>query len=205
VDYGNFLNGVFDEWLRGDVGNVFVQTFDVQLALRMGLPSSLCVYSETCGRALALEHNGDVYACDHYVYPEHLLGNLHDLPLREIVDGTRQREFAQAKADDLPAQCRACPWLRQCWGECPKHRFAEAPDGAPGLNYLCAGLRQFFGHSAPAFDAMAAAIRSGRPAASALQPTPRDSRPGSRNRIRVNDPCPCGSGRKFKRCHGRTR
>ncbi len=195
-DYGDFLIAIFDHWLRHDVGRVFVQMFDVQLGLRMGQPSALCVYAERCGRGLAMEHNGDVYACDHYVYPGYRRGNIMTDSLRDMVCGPVQEDFGLAKGRDLPGQCRACPYLRQCWGECPKNRILTTADGEPGLAYLCAGLQRFFAHANPALDRMAALLRAGQPAARIMAEL------GGGGRPRPNDACPCGSGRKFKRCCG---
>lgn len=169
ADWGVFLNTVFDLWLKRDVGRVFVQLFDVQLALHMGLPSPLCVFSEECGRGLALEQDGGLYACDHYVYPEYRIGTVGEAPLGALVDSPRQREFGRAKRTGLPGMCRRCPDLPLCHGECPKHRILKTPEGEPGLNALCAGYRAFFRHSRPAFRQMAALVRSGRPAADVMR------------------------------------
>jgi uncharacterized protein len=166
--FGEFLCAVFDEWIRHDVGDVYVQMFEVQAALTLGLPSSLCVFAETCGRGLALEHNGDLYACDHYVYPRHKLGNILRQPLVELVDLPQQAAFGSAKRDALNAQCRACPTLRLCRGECPKHRFTAAPDGSPGVNYLCPAYKRFFSHTAPYLARIAELVRAGRPAANIM-------------------------------------
>jgi len=166
--FGGFLCAIFDEWLRHDVGEVFVQVFEVQLALTMGVPSALCVFAETCGKGLLLEHNGDLYACDHYVYPRHKLGNILATPLNEFVSLPRQAAFGAAKRDALPQQCRECATLRLCYGECPKHRFMPAGDGTPRLNYLCAGYRRFFSHSAPYLARLAELLKAGRPPASIM-------------------------------------
>lgn len=163
-DYGHFLVSIFDEWVRKDVGKTFVQLFDVALGNWMGLPGSLCVFSETCGQALALEHNGDLYACDHYVYPEFRLGNLLNQSLGERVASPQQRKFGQDKKDTLPRLCRACPVLFACHGECPKHRFARTPDNEPGLNYLCPAYKQFFTHIGPHMKHLSELLRQGRPA-----------------------------------------
>lgn len=154
-DYGNFLTAIFDEWVRHDVGKVFVQLFDVQLGIWMGHPSSLCIFSETCGKALALEHNGDLYSCDHYVYPEHRLGNLFKESLGDMVRSEQQVKFGTDKRDSLPKYCRDCEVRFACNGECPKHRFFRTPDGEGGLNYLCAGYKRFFKHIDPYMKTMA--------------------------------------------------
>ena len=169
-DYGAFLSTIFDEWVRRDVGQVFVQAFDVALAnwMRMltGYESPrLCFFSDTCGNALAIEHNGDVYSCDHYVYPEFRLGNILKRPLGELVNLPFQRKFGLDKSDTLPAYCRACEVRFACHGECPKHRFIRTPAGEPGLNYLCQGYRAFFNHIDPAMRAMAGLLAKNQPPA----------------------------------------
>lgn len=163
-DYGEFLCRIFDEWVRNDVGSIFVQTFEVALGGWMGLGSGMCVYSERCGRALILEHNGDVYACDHYVYPAYLRGNILKKHLREMVDSDEQIQFGNDKADLLPRYCRECKWLFACRGACPKHRFMRAKGGEGGLNYLCAGHKRFFAYIDPHMKTLAGLIRDGRPA-----------------------------------------
>ncbi|WP_254602184.1 anaerobic sulfatase maturase [Cupriavidus taiwanensis] len=164
ADYGDFLNVIFDTWVRRDVGQVHVMTFEWALANYMGEPGAACHHQPTCGRAVAVEHNGDVYACDHYVYPAYRLGNLADTLLAEMVESPNQHAFGQDKLRSLPAQCRGCKMLKGCWGGCPKHRFTTTRDGEPGLNYLCEGYFRFFGHVAPYLRAIAGLIRGGRPA-----------------------------------------
>jgi len=161
-DYGSFLTAIFDEWVRNDVGKVFVQLFDVQLGIWMGHPSSLCIFSETCGKALALEHNGDLYSCDHYVYPEHKLGNLFKESLGDMVRSEKQVKFGTDKKDSLPKYCRDCEVRFACNGECPKHRFFRTPDGEGGLNYLCAGYKRFFKHIDPYMKTMAGLLNQRR-------------------------------------------
>jgi len=165
VDYGNFLCTIFDEWVRGDVGRYYVQIFDVMLGLWCGHGSSLCVFSKRCGNAVALEHNGDVFSCDHFVYPKYRLGNLMDTPLREIADSKTQRAFGAAKSDALPSYCRGCEFNTICNGECPKHRFITTPDGDPGLNYLCAGYKRFLQHIDPYMGIMSNLLAKQRPPA----------------------------------------
>lgn len=143
--FGAFLIDIFDEWIRGDVGKVFVTTFDVALGSWLG-QHNLCIVAPRCGQSLALEHNGDVYSCDHYVEPVHLIGNLRDSHLSALVSSEKQRRFGDAKYDTLPAYCKRCPVLFACYGECPRNRFIRTPDGEPGLNYLCAGYKAFFTH-----------------------------------------------------------
>jgi len=161
-DFGIFLCGIFDHWVRRDVGKVFVTLFDWQLSIELGLGSPICVFSETCGRALAMEHNGDVFACDHYVYPEFRRGNIAQEPLATMIDSPQQRRFGSAKRDTLPAYCRRCEVLNHCQGECPKHRFMTTPDGEPGLQYLCPSFKRFFNHIKPQLQIMASLIRARR-------------------------------------------
>lgn len=160
-DFGTFLNGIFDEWVRHDVGQTYVQLFEVTLQTWLGMPAGLCFFRETCGAALAVEHNGDVYSCDHYVEPAYRLGNLMEDPLGSLVNSPRQRRFGQDKKDSLPAYCRNCDVRFACHGECPKNRFLTTPDGEPGLNYLCAGYKAFFHHVAPYMKFMAMCLRRG--------------------------------------------
>ena len=162
--YGQFLIAIFDEWVRRDVGEVFVQLFDTALAAWLRLPSPMCVFSETCGRALALEHTGDLYSCDHFVEPEHLLGNIKETSLQELVMSEQQLRFGNAKRDSLPRYCRDCRVRFACQGECPKNRFVQTPDGEPGLNYLCAGYKQYFAHIDHPMQLMAGLLRRGQTA-----------------------------------------
>lgn len=169
ADFGDFLCRIFDEWVQQDVGRVFVQQFDAALANWAGEPAGVCVFSETCGRALAVEHNGDVYSCDHYVYPEYRLGNLCETPLVALADAPAQQKFGEAKSATLPRYCRECPARFACHGECPKHRFLRTPDDEPGLNYLCAGYRRFFKHIDSPMRTMTALLRSGQAPATIMQ------------------------------------
>ncbi len=162
--YGRFLVAVFEEWVRRDVGTVFVQMFDSTLASFHGVPGSLCVHAETCGTALALEHNGDLYSCDHFVEPDYLLGNIRERHMLEMVASPQQRAFGDAKRDALPAYCRSCDVRFACHGGCPKDRFTTTPDGEPGLHYLCPSYQQFFRHIDAPMRFMSAALRSGRDA-----------------------------------------
>ena len=159
--FGRFLIAIFDEWVRRDVGKVFVQTFDVALGSWLG-QHSLCIFSPTCGNALALEHNGDLYSCDHYVEPEYLLGNIMQTSMADLVNSGKQRAFGQDKLESLPKYCRECEVRFACHGECPRNRFITTPDGEPGLNYLCAGYKLFFNHINPAMKTMAGLLRQGR-------------------------------------------
>lgn len=159
--FGRFLIGVFDEWIRYDVGEVFVQHFDVALANWHGEPPGLCVFSETCGLALALEHNGDLYSCDHYVEPEHLLGNIMQTSMAEMIGSEKQRKFGLDKSESLPEYCRRCEVRFACHGGCPKDRFIETPDGEDGLNYLCSGYKAFFHHVDEPMKIMSELLRRG--------------------------------------------
>jgi uncharacterized protein len=160
--YGEFLTTIFDEWVRHDVGRTFVQIFDVTLGNWMGFGPGLCVFSEKCGSALALEHNGDLYSCDHYVYPRYRLGNILNHSLGAMAGSEEQKKFGSDKADTLPQYCRSCEVRHLCHGECPKHRFIRTPDGEAGLNYLCAAYKRFFTHSGPAMRRMGALLDAGR-------------------------------------------
>jgi len=203
--YGRFLISIFDEWVSADVGKTFVQTFDGVLASYVQGRSTLCVFSPTCGEAAALEHNGDLYSCDHFVEPKHLVGNILETPLSELMGSEKQRAFGRNKQDTLPQYCRDCRWLFACHGECPKNRVKETPDGEPGLNYLCEGLKAVFEHTEQPMQLMAQLVRRGRPAAEIMpiMAEVRKQREASFAKVGRNDPCPCGSGRKFKHCHGR--
>ena len=195
--YGRFLIDVFEEWVRRDVGGVYVQMFDVALANWYGEPPSLCVHSETCGLALALEHTGDLYCCDHFVEPDYRLGNIRDRHMRELITSERQREFGLAKLKDLPRYCLECDVRFACHGGCPKDRFITTPDGEPGLNYLCAGYKAFFHHVDEPMKLMCERLhRGGTPAEIMRFYAAKDARRGR------NEPCTCGSGQKWKHCHG---
>ncbi|MCV2396265.1 anaerobic sulfatase maturase [Actinotalea sp. M2MS4P-6] len=165
--YGEFLVAIFDEWLSRDVGTVFVQDVDVALGNLFG-HYSLCVHSPECGAALAVEHNGDVYSCDHYVEPEYRLGNVAEDSFRSMLGSPEQRRFGGSKLTELPGQCLDCPVRWACHGGCPKDRFTTTAAGEPGLNYLCAGYYRFYTHAGPALDAMASLLRAGGPAADVM-------------------------------------
>jgi len=206
LQYGKFLCAIFDEWVRHDVGRYFVQIFDVALASWLGKEPSLCVFRETCGAALAIEHNGDLYSCDHFVYPENKLGNILETPLEILVNSPQQHLFGLDKRQKLPRYCRECEVRFACNGECPKRRFMRTPDGEAGLNYLCSSYKMFFRHIDPYMQFMASELRHGRAPANVMawarqqdSVTPRNHEPGR------NDPCTCGSGKKYKKCCGRGR
>lgn len=202
--FGDFLIAIFDEWVRNDVGRTFVQLFDVTLGNHMRLGSSLCVFSETCGNALVMEHNGDVFACDHYVYPAYRIGNIATTRLGDMAGSERQHKFGQDKHNTLPRYCRECEVRHLCHGECPKHRFIRTPDGEEGLNYLCAGYKAFFRHVMPGMEMMGTLLRQQRPPAEVMAIMNARDREAALAKARRNDPCPCGSGRKFKHCCGTT-
>lgn len=159
--WGTFCCTIFDEWVRHDVGEYFIQLFDSTLAGWMGMAPSVCSLAETCGHATAMEFNGDVYACDHFVFPEYKLGNLHQTPLSELTSDPRLKKFGQAKRDALTKQCRECTFLFACHGECPRNRFAFSSDGEAGHNYLCSGYRHFFSHVTPYMDFMKQCLQRG--------------------------------------------
>lgn len=161
--WGHFLCTVFDQWVRNDVGSTFVQLFDTTLANWMGMEGSLCTMARECGHAGVMEYNGDVYSCDHFVFPEYKLGNIRDNTLTEMMYSERQRAFGQNKYRSLPQQCKSCHYLFACHGECPKNRFSETAQGEPGLNYLCQGYYRFFEHVAPYMDFMKRELTAHRP------------------------------------------
>lgn len=176
LGFGEFLCSIFDEWIRSDVGQIYIQIVEVQLGIWMGLPASLCVFAETCGSALAMEHNGDLYSCDHYVYPKYKLGNIAEKSVRDMVASPVQQKFGTDKRDTLPRFCRECDVRFACNGECPKHRFIQTPDGEPGLNYLCAGYKRFFHHIDPYMKKMGELLKAGRPAAAIMSQIARNER-----------------------------
>jgi uncharacterized protein len=198
--FGRFLCAIFDEWVRNDVGRYFVQLFDVGLEMWSGMEASLCVFRKQCGAALAMEHSGDLYSCDHFVYPENRLGNIMESPLAELVDSEQQRKFGADKETMLPKYCRECDVRFACNGECPKHRFLTTPDGEPGLNYLCAGYKMFFHHVDPYMQFMARELAAQRPPANVMRWIAVQETQKAFERAGRNDPCPCGSGKKFKHC-----
>jgi len=169
VEYGRFYVALFNEWVTQDVGRYYVQLFDATLACLVGEQPGVCLYARTCGHALAMEHNGDVYACDHFVYPEYLRGNIHTHSLVEITLSNPQTAFGNEKQTRLPSQCRNCTYLRLCNGECPKNRISKTADGEDGLNYLCKGLQHYFKHVLPFMEWMAEELRHERPPANIMQ------------------------------------
>jgi uncharacterized protein len=197
--FGTFLCTVFDEWIRRDTQRLMVQIFDEASRPARGLEHSLCIFRETCGQIPAVEHNGDFYCCDHFVQPAFRLGNIRETSLSDLLDSPAQRAFGDAKRDTLPRYCRECEVLDLCHGACPKDRFIRTPEGEPGLNYLCAGLKQFFTHSRP--QLLQLVQKSAAAATRSLQADRRPQTPvRSGSKTSRNDPCPCGSGRKYKKC-----
>jgi uncharacterized protein len=201
ADFGKFLVTIFDEWVRNDVARYYVQIFDATLANFVGETPGLCVFNETCGDALVMEHNGDLFSCDHFVYPEYLLGNITETPMIDLVKSQKQFDFGIDKRNKLPRYCLECDVRYACHGECPKHRFLAAPDGKPGLNYLCEGYKLFFKYAEPYMKFMAEELKYKRPPSNVMK--------WIRNKENQvikpvlperNDPCPCGSGKKFKNC-----
>ncbi len=188
-DYGAFLCKIFDEWIGRDTGRIAVQIFEEASRPARGMEHSLCVFRETCGQIPVLEHNGDFFPCDHFVDRERRLGNIRQTPLCDLLESPAQRAFGDAKRDALPRLCRECEVLAMCNGHCPKYRFIRTPEGEPGLNYLCAGLKRFFLHSREPLARLAAARQ---------RPDDRTAAP----RAGRNEPCPCGSGLKYKKCCG---
>jgi uncharacterized protein len=202
LQYGEFYCDIFEEWVRKDVGKIFVQLFDVTLSAWVGMAPGLCVFQRTCGSALVMEHNGDIYSCDHYVYPENRLGNIMDQPLESLASSAPQIRFGQNKSDRLPRQCNECTFRFACNGECPKHRFAKTRGGEEHLNYLCPGYKRFFSHVAPYMEFMATELRAERPPANIMQWIHHRDLGTDKKQTGRNDPCPCGSRRKYKRCCG---
>jgi len=164
AQYGRFLTEIFDEWVKRDVGKTFVLNFDGALAGWLDMAGTVCIFGPTCGLGVALEDNGDLYSCDHFVEPKYFLGNILETPLPELVASEKQRRFGLDKRDTLPRYCQKCEFVFVCNGECPKNRFVETPDGEAGLNYLCEAYIDFFKHADCSMKVMAELIRKGRPA-----------------------------------------
>jgi uncharacterized protein len=195
--WGKFLCTIYDLWKASDIGRIGLHIFEQTAQTAFGREQSLCLFRQTCGDIPVIEHNGDFYACDHYVDPDHRLGNIMETPLVELLESPGQRAFGRRKLDTLPRYCRECEVLEMCHGECPKNRFIDTPDGEPGLNYLCTGYKRFFNHCRPFVAELAALWQQTAPdqTSASDQTTPRGS-----PKIGRNDPCPCGSGRKYKKC-----
>ena len=202
--WGNFLNAIYNEWVRNDVGRVYIQTFESALGSWVGQGASVCIHRETCGDALALEHNGDLYSCDHFVEPKYLLGNIKEEHMLNMVASEQQRKFGTDKRDTLPRYCRECPVRFACHGGCPRNRFIRTPDGESGLNSLCAGYKAFFSHVDYPMRLMAALLRQGRYADEVMGILAKEESEflETVKNANPNEPCPCGSGKKVKSCHG---
>lgn len=196
--FGTFLCTIFDEWARRDTSRIMVQMFEEVARWAYGQPHALCIFRETCGDVPVVEHNGDFFTCDHFVDPTHRLGNIKQTPLIDLVASPAQMAFGQAKSAALPAYCRACKFLNMCNGGCPKDRIRDTPDGEPGLNYLCSGLKRFFAHCRPFFVKRGASWQQRR-LERHIQPKQPTRTPVGAKTGR-NDPCPCGSGLKYKKC-----
>jgi len=200
LGFGKFLSSIFDQWIRKDVGKYFIQVFDVTLESWLGLKSGLCIFDETCGHALALEHNGDLYSCDHYVFRENYLGNIMQTDMRSLVDSNAQIKFGRNKKGALPTCCKECQFLFACNGGCPKNRFLTTSIGEHGLNYLCEGYKHFFTHVTPYMNFMAHELQNRRPPTNVMKWAKEKDKGFSLTRPGRNDPCPCGSGKKYKNC-----
>jgi uncharacterized protein len=196
--WGNFLCAIFDEWVSGDIGRIKVQIFEEAARTAFGQEHSLCIFRPVCGDIPVVEHNGDFFSCDHFVNPEHHLGNIAYTPLVELLESPAQRAFGQAKLETLPRYCRQCDVRDMCNGECPKNRFCRTPEGEAGLNYLCAGYKRFFTHCRPFVTEVAAQWRRQRPGKQV--PTLPNTNVLTTHEPGRNDPCPCGSGLKYKKC-----
>lgn len=207
AQYGDFLITIFDEWVRRDVGRMYVQIFDVALAAWSSNRPGLCVFEPTCGTAMAMEHNGDLFTCDHFVEPRHKLGNMTETPIIEMVGSEKQRRFGQDKRDTLPRYCRECEVRFVCNGGCPKNRVLSTPEGEPGLSYLCAGYKAFFKYIDRPMRIMSNELRHRRAPANVMFILAQEQAALEEKFAKAerNDPCPCGSGLKFKKCHGKRR
>jgi uncharacterized protein len=203
--WGHFLIEIFDEWVSRDVGQMFVLNFDGALAGWLGRAGTVCIFGRTCGLGMALEHNGDLYSCDHFVEPKYYLGNILQTPMAGLAASEKQRKFGQEKWDTLPRFCRKCDFLFACNGECPKNRLLETPDGEPGLNYLCEGYKAFFTHTDHSMKIMADLIQRGKPAGEIMKVMGTEEKGDERvsRKPGRNEPCSCGSRLKFKKCHGK--
>ncbi len=203
-DYGRFLCAVFDQWSCSDIGSIFIQGFEEHLGAWMGNPAGLCIYSQTCGYGLALDYNGDVYSCDHYVYPEYNLGNILKSEFATLVRNPVQVAFGQAKKENLSKVCIECTFRFACHGGCPKHRFKTNSGSNFSDNYLCPGYRMFFQHADPVLRILKQALKMRRPFDEVMQQLRRRSVEIAKTKGKIgrNNPCPCHSGRKFKLCCG---
>ena len=198
-EYGKFLSTIYHEWIRNDIGRIVVQNFDEAARPFFGQDHTLCIWRETCGDVVVVEHNGDFYSCDHFVNREHHLGNVRETPLSDLLEKPALRAFGNNKRDTLPKYCRDCEVLSLCNGGCPKDRFVKTPDGEAGLNYLCVGLKQYFSYTAPFLKRMGDMWRS-RGSIDGLMTELKTEDVESQPQAGRNDVCPCGSGKKYKKC-----
>lgn len=197
--FGAFLCAIFDEWVHQDIGRIILKIFEEAARPAYGLDHSLCVFRPICGDVPVIEHNGDFYMCDHFVTPEHRLGNIRETPLLELLESPAQEAFGKAKQETLPRRCRECDVRTMCNGGCPKDRIIQTTDDEPDLNYLCAGYRRFFAHCSPYTAQMAALRYAGHPPEQLMQKL-QAAEAKALPKAGRNDPCPCGSGRKYKKC-----
>jgi len=198
--YGQFLTQIFQRWVREDVGSIFVQQFEAALANEMGRPAGVCVWNATCGQALVVEHNGDLFSCDHYVFPEYRLGNVLEIPLLDLVHMPAQRKFGSDKRETLPQICQECKVLYLCHGECPKHRSVQGPTGEKGHNYLCGGYKQFFTSIVPELGVLKEILELGQPAVNIMGWMQEKDQGFPSIDVELSDPCPCGSNFLFQDC-----
>jgi uncharacterized protein len=203
--WGNFLITIFDEWVKKDVGEVYVQMFDAALASWYGHPPSMCIFAPTCGTALTMEHNGDFYSCDHFVEPDYFLGNILTKKMSDMVVSEKQVKFGKDKSDALPKFCLDCKVKFACQGECPKNRFIDTPSGEPGLNYLCEGYKEFFIHIDFPMKYMVQKLYMNQAPSDIVKFYATDEKKLAELYAKAerNDLCPCGSNLKFKNCHGK--
>ncbi|MCX5877777.1 MAG: anaerobic sulfatase maturase [Deltaproteobacteria bacterium] len=196
--FGAFLCTIFDEWMSQDIGKTKIQIFEEAARTALGQEHTLCIFKKSCGDVPVIEHNGDFFACDHFVDKEHHLGNIRETRLVDLIESPTQRAFGQIKWDTLPRYCLECEVLPLCNGGCPKDRILRTLNGEAGLNYLCAGYKRFFTHCRP-FLAELSVLRNQETIQGQMPPRPAP-RPQAHLRIGRNDPCPCGSGKKYKKC-----
>ncbi|MBD0786314.1 anaerobic sulfatase maturase [Vibrio sp. Y2-5] len=204
LKYGRFLTTIFDEWVKKDVGKVFVQTFDNTISSWCGEQPGICIFSETCGHAFALEANGDLYNCDHFVYPEHKLGNIHDISIDEMNNSVQAIEFGLDKKSLLTPDCKNCEFLFACNGGCPKHRFNVSPSGFPQHNYFCQGYKHYFRHVTETMGQIRELIFNRHPVNDIMILKSLQDSNSERlvQKVERNSPCPCRSGKKYKKCCG---
>ncbi len=204
LEYGQFLTSIFDEWLKADVGKVFIQTFDNSISSWMGEHPGICVFAETCGHALAMESNGDMYNCDHFVYPEHSLGNIHQISITEMNNSPQAIKFGQDKKALLTPDCKSCEYRFACNGGCPKHRFAISPTGSPRHNYFCSGYKHYFKHIEKTMGQIRGLILNNHPVNDIMLVKSFEDMSAKKlkgeKKLSRNDPCFCGSGKKYKNC-----